>query len=215
MVHGFMTEVAFHTRPKAWLQHFSWNMKRLKNVMFGNKKANLCLINYDRLDKMCWCQNVHHPLRMGVCSHWDISTLSAYVCCIPSRGFFSLGVDTHHQPYIRNIKTASDLRNTTEVISVGSHVTTPTPTHCFSPFSVPWCVLLDTDSPGSLYMQLHVQHVSQVGVCVRRAYVTWTAAFVGKRLEECRCERSTSSESNEQNHILHPAGSSEDTCVRF
>lgn len=67
--------------------------------------------------------------------------------------------------------------------------------------------LLETDSPGSLYMRLHVQHASQVGVRVGRACVTWTAAFVGKQLEECRCERSTSSESNEQNHILHPAGS--------
>lgn len=142
MEHGFMTEVAFHTRPKAWLQHFSWNMKRLKDVMLGNKKANLWLRNYDRLDKMCWCQNVHHPLRMGVCSHWDISTLSAYVCCIPSRGLFSLSVDTHRQPHVHNIKTASDLRNTPEVIRVGSDVTTPTPVHCFSPFSVPWCVYL-------------------------------------------------------------------------
>ena len=110
---------------------------------------------------MCWCQNVHHPLCMGVCSHWDISTHSAYVCCIPSRGFLSLSFDTHCQPSTDNTKTASDLRNTPEVMSIRSDVTTPTPIHCFSPFSVSWHVYL------TLTARVHFTCSGTCNTCLR------------------------------------------------
>lgn len=89
------------TQDQAWSQHISLKHEATERCDVTSLTKFGCEENYNQQDKMCWCKNVHHPFGSVICSHWDISTFAAYVCCVPSCVSFEI----HRQPYAGNRTT--------------------------------------------------------------------------------------------------------------